>query len=190
MNHKIHLTKGSIFSGLILLCLIIIGANSFQRIDKSPMDMAYFPNNFAHDRKGDEKPFIRVIYSRPSKNDRDIFGKLVPFDKVWRTGANESTEIKFYTDASINGQKIKAGTYSLFTIPGEKEWTIIFNNDLDYWGAFSYNEKNDFLRVTASSTQTNQINEEFTIQFGKNGGNKAVMKMSWDKTAVELPIEF
>ena len=82
--------------------------------------MAYFPNNFAHDRKGEQEAVIRVIYSRPQKSGREIFGNLVPWKKVWRAGANEATEIKFYKDVEIGGKKVKAGTYSLFAIPDEK----------------------------------------------------------------------
>jgi hypothetical protein len=123
-----------------------------------------------------------VIYSRPGKNDREVFGKLIPYGKVWRTGANEATEIKFYQDVELAGKKVKEGTYSLFTIPGEKEWTIILNSDMDYWGAYSYNPKNDVLRVTAPATQISTPVENFTIQF-----DKGVMKLVWDKTLVEVP---
>lgn len=96
-------------------------AQGFKGPDKSPMDMAYFPDNFAHDRKKDEKAVIRVVYSRPQKNGREVFGKLVPFGEVWRTGANEATEIKFYHDVELAGKHVNAGSYSLFTIPREKE---------------------------------------------------------------------
>src|SRR5690348_12812621 len=83
-------------------------AQQFATLDKSPMDMAYYPNNFAHDRKAGEQAIIRVIYSRPAKGGREIFGKQTPFDKVWRTGANEATEIKFYQDVEFAGKKVKA----------------------------------------------------------------------------------
>ncbi len=140
-------------------------AQDFRGPDKSPMDMAYFPDNFAHDRKDSEKAIIRVVYSRPQKNEREIFGKLVPFGEVWRTGANEVTEIKFYHDVELAGKDVKAGTYSLFTIPGEKQWTIILNSDLDYWGAYSYKASSDVLRVTAPSVSLSNPVEYFTIQF-------------------------
>ncbi|MEJ7683236.1 MAG: DUF2911 domain-containing protein [Segetibacter sp.] len=149
--------------------------------------MAYFPDNFAHDRKPGEKAIVRVTYSRPKKNGREIFGKLVPYGKVWRTGANEATEIKFYQDVELGGKKVKAGSYALFTIPGEKEWTIILSNDLDYWGAYSYNDKNDVLRVTALPTELNSTVENFTIQFASKEEKQGVMKLAWEKTAVEVP---
>lgn len=183
--------KNSLFPVLFILVFSSVSlAQQFAPIDKSSMDMAYFPNNFAHDRKAGEKAVIRVIYSRPQKNGREIFGKLVPFDKVWRTGANEATEIKFYEDVELAGKKVKAGTYSLFTIPGEKEWTIILNSDADYWGAYSYNEKNDVVRVSAPATQLNTEVENFTIQFDKKGDRQGVMKLAWDKTVVEVPFTF
>jgi hypothetical protein len=95
------------------------------------MDMAYFPHNFAYDRKEGEKAIIRVVYSRPAVDGRELYGKLVPYGEPWRTGANEASEIKFYLDIELAGKKVKAGTYSLFTVPTEKEWIIILNAYLD-----------------------------------------------------------
>ncbi len=164
-------------------------AQNLRGLDKSPMDMAYFPDNFAHDRKQGDKAIVRVTYSRPQKNGREVFGKLVPYGKVWRTGANEATEIKFYQDVEFGGKKIKAGSYSLFTIPAEKEWTVILNSDLDYWGAFSYKDKNDVVRVTAPATELNSAVENFTIQFESKGEKQGVMKLAWDKTVVEVPFK-
>ena len=158
-------------------------------LDKSPMDMAYYPNNFAHDRKKGEKPVIRVIYSRPATNGRQIFGKLIPFGKVWRAGANENTESKFYQDVELGGQRVKAGTYSLFAIPAEKDWTIILNSDLDYWGAYSYNEKNDVARVKGTLNQSDTTIENFTIQFENNGTQQGVMKLGWDKSIATIPMK-
>lgn len=165
-------------------------AQDFSGVDKSPMDMAYYPDNFAHDRKGSEEALIRVTYSRPAKNGRDVFVKLAPYGKVWRTGANENTEIKLYKDATINGQKLQAGTYALYTIPGETEWTIIFNSEVDYWGAYSYQQKSDVLRVTVPSKKVNETIEYFSIQFTKNGANGASMNLGWENTVVTVPFSF
>ena len=167
-----------------------VQSQNFRKPDKSPMDMAYFPDHFAHDRKDGEKAIIRVTYSRPSKNDRQVFGKLVPYGAVWRTGANESTEIKFYQDVDLNGQKVKAGSYSLFTIPGEKEWTIILNSDLDYWGAYKYNAKNDVVKATATVSSLSDPLESFSILFESKGDKKGVMKLGWDKTVAEIPFSY
>src|SRR4028119_298139 len=183
--------KNLLFSALVILLFSFASfSQQFAPLDKSPMDMAYYPNNFAHDRKPGDKAVIRVTYSRPEKNGRGIFGELVPFGKVWRAGANEASEIKFYQDVELAGKKVKAGTYSLFTIPGEKEWTIILNNDLDYWGAYSYKEGNDVIRVTAPATTTNSAVENFTIQMDKKTGNEGVMKLGWDQTLVEVPFKY
>ena len=164
-------------------------AQNFRAVDKSPMDMAFYPDNFAHDRKAGDKAIIRVTYSRPAKKTRTIFGDLIPYNKVWRTGANESSEIKFYQDVVLAGKNVKAGSYALFTIPGEKEWTIILNSDLDYWGAYSYKAGNDVLRVTAPVTVLTEVIENFSIQFENKGTNEGVMKLAWDNTLVTVPFK-
>ncbi len=181
----------NIFFAVVINILFscMVKAQSFRALDKSPMDMAYYPDNFAHDRKPGQKAIVRVTYSRPEMKGREIFGKLVPYGKVWRTGANEATEIKFYQDVELAGEKVKAGTYSLFTVPGEKEWTIILSSDLDYWGAFSYKQANDVLRVTAHATETANAVENFIIQFQSTGENQGVMKLAWAKTVVEVPFK-
>ena len=186
-----------IFSLIVFVSLLspLTHAQKVGSLDKSPMDMAYYPTDFAHDRKfapekvGD-KAFARVTYSRPAKKDREVFGKLIPYGKVWRAGANESTEIKFYQDVMIQGKKVSAGTYSLFAIPNATEWIIVFNSDLDYWGAYSYNESKDVLRVTVPTKKEERVVENFTIQFAKTGDNKAVMQLLWDTTSVEFTVVF
>jgi hypothetical protein len=183
--------KRSVFALLFLaLFSTLSNAQNFRGLDKSPMDMAYFPDNFAHDRKPREKAVARVIYSRPQKGGREIFGKLIPYGKVWRTGANEATEIKFFQDVELAGKKVKAGTYSLFTVPGEKEWTIILNSDLDYWGAYSYKAENDVVRFTAPATELNNAVENFTIHFNNKGEKGGEMKLAWDKTVVAVPFTY
>lgn len=162
---------------------------SFAKMDKSILDIAYLPNNFAHDRENEELAIAKVVYSRPFKKDREIFGGLVPYGKVWRTGANEATEIKFYRDVNFGGEQVKAGTYSLFTIPGELSWVIILNSDLDYWGHYSYNENSDILRVEVPSKSLDESVEAFTIQFSEKGESSKKMMIAWDKTLVEVSIE-
>ena len=188
---------------LPLLCLfgliiIEVQAQKLRGTDKSPMDMAYYPDNFAHDRKfapkliGDMPAIVRITYSRPAKKEREVFGtKIVPYGEVWRLGANESSEIKFYQDVTIQGKKVKAGTYSLFAIPTATEWTIILNKDLDFWGAYSYNKDNDVLRVNVPTKKTDEVVENFSIQCIKGSNDKeTTMKMAWDMTLVEVPISF
>ncbi len=186
---------------LILICLasiviLNVEAQKMASLDKSPMDMSYYPDNFAHDRKfapkliGDSPALVRVTYSRPAKKDREIFGKLIPYNEVWRAGANESTEIKFYKDFTILGKKVKAGTYSLFIIPNPNEWTVILNSDLDYWGAYSYNQANDIMRIAVPVKKSEMVVENFSIQLTKGNDSEAVLRMAWDTTSAELPIAF
>lgn len=183
--------------GLCLLAGMSVQAQTFRGIDKSPMDMAYYPDDFAHDRKFapqkiDNLPaMVRVTYSRPAKNGREIFGtKIAPYGKVWRVGANEAPEIKFYKDASIQGKQIKAGTYALLAIPNEKEWTLILSSDVDQWGAYSYDEKKDVLRINVPTAKATEPIENFSIQFAKGTGNQVLMRMGWDTTLVEVPMVF
>jgi hypothetical protein len=185
--------KNLLILALLLGSISEANAQKFKGLDKSPMDVAYFPDEFAHDRKfapqkvGD-KAYIRLMYSRPAKKDRVVFGKLVPFGKVWRVGADEAPEIKFYEDVTIQGKILKAGVYSLFMIPTEKEWTIIFNTDLDVWGAYSYNEAKDILRATVSLKKIDEAVENLTINFGKGNDKEALMNLGWENTMVSLPI--
>ena len=165
-------------------------AQTLRGLDKSPLDVAYYPDNFPHDRKEGQKALVKVIYSRPAKRDRQLMGDLVPYGKVWRTGANENTEITFYDNATVAGKKIRKGTYSLFTIPEKDSWTIIFNSDVDHWGAYTYNEKNDVLRVTAKSENIDKEVENFTIQFSGDDPGSAEMMLAWGNTIVKVPMTF
>ena len=183
----------------LLLYLSIVGiqqvanAQTFPSLDKSPMDMSYYPNDFAHDRKfapekvGD-KAYIRLTYSRPAKKNRVVFGDLIAYNKVWRVGANEAPEIKFYQKVTILGKKLKAGVYSMYILPTENEWTIIFNSDLDTWGAYSYNEAKDVLRVKVAPKTATEAIEYLSIQFVEGANKEALLQLGWDKTMVELPI--
>jgi hypothetical protein len=151
-------------------------------IDKSPLDMAYFP------MRGAKK--VKVIYSRPYKKGRDVFGGMVKYGKVWRTGANEATEIRFAQDVKFGGKEVKAGSYALFTIPGKDKWTIILNKDYDQWGSYGYKEAQDVARieVTAKNDASKSL-ENFSIRFGGKG-KEVNMVLGWDKTRVRVPITF
>jgi len=137
---------------------------------------------------------IKVFYNRPLKKGRQIFGGLVPYDEVWRTGANEATTIEIDQDIQIEGRTLKAGKYSLWTIPRESNWTIIFNSEHGQWGVNSKGESNrnpelDVLSVEAHAVQQDQIFEQFTIAFEKTGGD-AEMVLIWDRTLVSVPFTF
>ena len=137
-----------------------------------------------------EKAKIEVHYSQPSKKARPIFGEtgLAPFGEVWRTGANEATEITLTSNVSISGHKLNAGTYTLFTIPDEEQWTIIFNEELDQWGSFQYDEIQDVLRVGVDAFQVNRMVEKFTIGFEEEQ-NEVIMLLEWDRTLVKIPFK-
>ncbi|MCH7513517.1 MAG: DUF2911 domain-containing protein [Bacteroidetes bacterium] len=137
-----------------------------------------------------EDTYVKITYCRPSKKGREIFGGLVPYGEVWRTGANEATEITITGDIKIGSHELKAGTYSMFTIPEEKEWTIIINSDLGQWGSFRYNAEHDVLRFNAKTEKTDQVYEPFTIEFEQTGTQKTNLLMIWDRTRVIIPIEF
>ncbi|SDE52773.1 Protein of unknown function [Pricia antarctica] len=156
-------------------------AQEFSGLDKSPMDMAAFPTSYKEANKT-----IRIVYSRPQLKGRSM-QELAPEGKVWRTGANEAPEITFYSDVNFGGKDIKAGTYSLFTIPGQGEWTVALNKNLNQWGAFSYDEGADVARVKVPSSSDGKSLEEFSIAFKEVDGG-AQMVMGWDKTRVAVPI--
>jgi hypothetical protein len=134
---------------------------------------------------------ISVRYNRPKKRGREIFGKLVPYDKVWRTGANEATVFETNKDLTIEGTVLKAGTYSLWTIPGEETWTVIFNSEHGQWGINSdglanRNPDKDVLKVDVLAVRQEREFEIFTIAFEKTGED-AEMVLIWDKTLVAVP---
>lgn len=128
---------------------------------------------------------VKVAYGQPSKKGREVFGKLVPYGQVWRTGANEATEITFAKDSKFAGQAVKAGSYSLFTIPGEKEWTIILNSELKQWGSYDYDKikSKDVLKVTAPVNKLGSVVEKLTFRF--DGG---AMYIEWDTTQVKVTL--
>ncbi len=156
-------------------------AQDFSGLDKSPMDAASYPASY----KVSDKT-VRVIYSRPQLKGRAL-SELAKPGEVWRTGANEATEITFYKDVNFGGKAIKAGTYSLFTIPGEGTWTIILNKNLNQWGHYSYDEGADETRITATASSSGKSLEEFSIAFAEADGG-ARMVLGWGKTRVAVPI--
>lgn len=159
-------------------------------VDPSPMDALYYPLNAVKVKKDDKSmPIIKVLYSRPAKKGREVFGVLEQFDKVWRLGANENTEIYFSKMVTIGDKKIKAGNYSLFAIPSKDKWTIIVNKQTDRWGAFSYDETKDVARVVVPITKTDKVIETFSMTF-VDSAEGANLFMAWDTTQVMLPIQF
>jgi hypothetical protein len=131
---------------------------------------------------------IKILYGRPGVKGRAIWGKLVPYDAVWRAGANEATKITFSTDVLIEGKKLKKGSYSFFSIPGKKEWTIIFNKVADQWGAFEYNESQDALRVKVK-TEKGNWQEWLAYTITKVTDTSAVIRLEWEKLKVPFKVE-
>lgn len=154
---------------------------NFSKLDVSPLDVVLF-------RGENNEPFARVLYSRPQTRDREIFGKLVPYGEVWRTGANEATEITLYQDMLVAGKTIKKGTYTLFTIPQENEWTIILNNSTNIWGAYDYHVEQDVARITVPVKQAPTRIEALSMTF-EPIDNGAKLQIGWDDRYVEVPFK-
>jgi hypothetical protein len=127
---------------------------------------------------------VTIVYSRPSAKGRKMIGGKEPFGQVWRTGANKATTIEFDKNVQIEGKDLAAGKYSLFTIPGETEWTIIFNKNADQWGAYSYEQKDDVLRVTVKPSKAAEFTETLTIQ-----PETDKVSLKWENTAVAFKVK-
>ena len=171
---------------IIAIALVFFVKNSiiaqdFPALDQSPHDIVYFRTNKI------SPPTIKVLYGRPQKKGRDLFGELIPYNKIWQVGADEATEIKFYKDVIFGDQKVDAGTYVLYAIPGEKEWTLILNSNIDVWGINTYEEKYDIARVKVKVSRAEPI-EAFSIGF-KEKKKYIRMTLAWDTTRVSVPIK-
>lgn len=161
-------------------------------LDKSPMDMSYFPSNYPILKmKGQvtQEPAVRVIYSRPQKKNREIFGGEVTYNEVWRLGANETTEIEFFKNVKVGNKKIAKGRYALFCIPTESKWTIIINKDLFSWGSFTYKSEKDVVRVEVPVQKNQEEVEAFTMYF-ESSKEGAQLKIMWDDVKVHVPLSF
>ena len=132
---------------------------------------------------------IEVDYSRPGVKGREIFGAMLPYGKVWRTGANSATKLVFSTDVKLNGHEIPAGTYALMTIPDKDEWTVIINKGSEQWGAYKYDEKSDVVRFKVKPIKIDHSVETLTIEFDDIKDESADMKLVWDKTKVPIKLE-
>lgn len=184
---------------LIIAAALLIGVSAFSQakldptklnyfsVDVSPMDASYYPIQVTSSKS--DTPKVKVVYSRPQKKNRVVFGNLVKYGDIWRFGANENSEIKFYTPVVIGGKEIPAGTYSIFAIPFEKEWTIVLNSEIDKWGAYFYDKSKDVVRFNVPVEKAASPIEYFSVTFvqTKNGAD---LYAGWDNTQVKFPIEF
>jgi tetratricopeptide (TPR) repeat protein len=131
---------------------------------------------------------FKVTYSRPAAKGRKIFGDLVPYNELWRTGANANVLVELSTAAVIGDQEVEAGKYSLLTIPGKEEWTVIFNTKTDMWGTNGYSKVNDVARVKVSPSSS-AFSESFTISIDDLTANSANLILKWEETQVQIPIK-
>lgn len=179
-----------VFAGIALAILIILGwAVSLYTTSQ---EKSFSPEEYvSFDQDGVS---ITVFYNRPYKKGRDIFGNLVPYDKVWRTGANEATTFESNRELFVKGKRLPAGKYSLWTIPGKEVWTVIFNSQYGQWGINSDGEANrnpaqDVLSVEVPRLQQDGVFEQFTIAFDKVG-EEAEMVLFWDHTLIAIPFSY
>jgi hypothetical protein len=184
---------------LISIALLALGlqasaqtnSTKLPSLDKSPMDISYYPTNYPLLKIQDKitEPLVmRLIYSRPQLNGRKAFGELRELGKIWRLGANEATEIEFFKDVKIEGKKLKRGRYTLYSIPYADRWTIIINKETDTWGDFKYDQSKDVIRVNVPANKS-EITEAHTMIFEKSF-NGADLLIYWDEVKVALPINF
>lgn len=176
---------------LAFICLLAQNSGT-PPVDKSPLDISYFPSNYPVLKIQDkvtEPLTARVIYSRPQRAGRQIFGGLVKNGEVWRLGANEATELEFFKAVRIGGKKIKAGRYTLYAIVNENSWTMILNKETDTWGSFKYDMKKDLVRTDVTLQKTEAPVENMSMYFEKTavGCN---LNIAWENTKVSLPVVF
>ncbi|WP_221409113.1 DUF2911 domain-containing protein [Reichenbachiella versicolor] len=161
---------------LVLLILGIVTSYTLQAQKRAS------PMKYVDQSLGDVN--LKIAYSSPSVKGRTIWGDLVPYDKVWRTGANEATVFEVSADCTVNGEKLKKGKYALFTIPNEKSWTVIINSVWDQWGAYKYDSSKDVLRFNVKPSQSS-MTEAFTIAASEAG----VVSLAWDKLKVSFEVK-
>jgi len=155
-------------------------AQLFKDMDKNPQDIVYY-------RPSEEAtPQIKVIYGRPKAKDDKVFGTQVPYGRIWKTGSNESTEVRFYCDVMFGNKYVKAGTYSLYTIPNKNYWIVILNGKTDTYGANFYNPKFNIASIEVPAVKGQKL-ENFSIAFtSKNYGTQMVL--AWAETRVKIPL--
>ncbi|MCU0365541.1 MAG: DUF2911 domain-containing protein [Ignavibacteriaceae bacterium] len=179
---------GKLFSiNAILLTVLLIGILSITNYSQEKEEVRISPKAIVEQTVGYTE--VKIEYSRPGVKGRTIWGNLVPFNAVWRAGANEATKITFSTDVKIDGKKLRAGSYSFFAIPTTKTWTLIFNKVSDQWGAFEYNDVEDALRIEVTPMQNNCWQEWLAYTINKSSDKKAVVMLEWEKIKVPFNVE-
>ena len=170
---------------LVAVFVITIGfsnqaiAQNFKGLDKSPMDIASFPSNYRVSEK-----VIKIIYSRPQLKGRSL-EKLAPLGKKWRTGANEATEVTFYKDVIFGGAAVKAGTYTMYAVPGKATWTVALSSQLNVWGVYFHKDENDVAKVTIPIKQTEENLDVFSIAIDED----MTINIGWGTTLISIPVQ-
>ena len=154
-------------------------AQNFKGLDKSPMDIASFPSNYRVSEK-----VIKIIYSRPQLKGRSL-EKLAPLGKKWRTGANEATEVTFYKDVIFGGAAVKAGTYTMYAIPGKNTWTVALSSQLNVWGVYFHKDENDVAKVTIPVKKIEENLDVFSIAIDED----MTINMGWGTTLISIPVQ-
>jgi hypothetical protein len=170
-----------------LLAAFIVGMYSDESYAQEKEEVRISPKAIVEQTVGFTE--IKIEYGRPGVKSRNIWGGLVPYNAVWRAGANEATKITFSTDVKIDGRKLKAGSYSFFAIPGQKTWTLIFNKVANQWGAFEYNDVEDALRIEVTPMQNDCWQEWLAYTITKSSDKKAVIMLEWEKLKVPFNVE-
>jgi hypothetical protein len=184
--------KGFAIIVLLFACNFSIAQQRPTELDKSPLDVSYYPANYPILKireQANGEPLARILYSRPQKKGRSIFGEEVKYNEVWRLGANESTEIELFKNAVIGGKKINKGRYAMYCIPTATKWTILLNKENFSWGSFTYKPEKDVARIDVPVQQNNDNTEAFTMYFEGSNGNANIIMM-WDDLKVAVPISF
>lgn len=166
-------------------------ANPYAAVDVSPMDMCYFPADYPLQKMTDKTnrpPVARIIYSRPHLQGRKMFGNVLKYGQPWRLGANEASEVQLFQEISIQDKKIAAGRYSLYCIPFEDKWTIVFNSKVDAWG-LRQDPSKDLHRFDIPISFANRPLEYFSMVFEKTDTG-ADLVMAWDNVIARLPLQF
>ena len=162
--------------------------------DASPMDLVQYPSNsrlrnYVKPEELDAAvPKVRVVYSRPQKKGRTIFGDLVKYGEPWRLGANETTEITFFDDVTIGGKEVKKGKYGLMVIPSADKWEFVIHTNIPSWGTFGHDDATNVASVSAPVSKGASEVENLSIVFDKKGDKNVDMVVAWDKTQVRMPI--
>lgn len=166
-------------------------SNPYVQVDASPMDMAYFPADFPLKKMKvgfPAEPMVRVIYSRPHRGGRQLFGNLVAWGSPWRMGANEATEIEFFSPATVQGKKIERGRYVMYAVPQPDKWEVVLNRNLYTWG-LKFDGSRDALRFDVPTLTNKPLTEHLTMLFEKTATG-ADLVMAWENTEARLPIQF